>query len=219
MDKSADRLVNDIIHNLLNEEEKAFLRTIVREVNRFPFISRNRNALVREKEMTRHYERMSIKLDQVEETKNPALIMGVEYTLLDRDKKTLTQLAKRFGMDRFLKGDMTTNQKCRRAVGGALEALEYQAKYPTQFHEITNVACPRRHFDSHNLPLDAVRDAARTQANALRNDMKGLIQTDQERKRRDFLGKRHQNMITSEAVYKTIQMDAKSPRDGSHGLF
>ncbi len=87
MDKSADRLVNDIIHNLLNEEEKAFLRTIVREVNRFPFISRNRNALVREKEMTRHYERMSIKLDQVEETKNPALIMGVEYTLLDRDKK------------------------------------------------------------------------------------------------------------------------------------
>ncbi|MCC8165621.1 MAG: hypothetical protein LIQ31_05620, partial [Planctomycetes bacterium] len=62
-------------------------------------------------------------------------------------------------------------------------------------------------------------EAARSQANALRNDMKGLFQTDQERKRRDFLDRRYQNMVTGESIYTSIQMAAQRNRDNNHALF
>ncbi len=150
------------------------------------------------------------KLDNVRHTNKPALLLGVEYAVLERDERNLKQIAERDGLDRFLKADITTNQKGREAVGGALEALEFQVENSALYHAVMVLGSPRKIFDRQNLVVDIVRDAARTQANNLRNDMKGLVQTDLERKRRAFLERRHQNMVVCENMYTSMQKEART---------
>lgn len=204
MSEAAERFLH-----LLSRREIALYQKIANENGTFYQIAGRRNTARREEQLSDYFDFMVRLLEEVRQTNSVVFILAVEYLLLVRDGQHLQLLAEQAGVDRFLKTDITGNQKGADEIDAALNALEFQSRNKELYHAIIRIGTPLRAFDSRNLPKDVVRDAVKTQAARLRLDIRGLNQTGLERKKSAFLGQRHLNMAASEDMYKSIQREAE----------
>lgn len=201
--------------SLLNGEDTRLYQIAASRNSSFHYIFEERDLELREMQLNRYYDHMSKLFDQIRQTNNPALILAVEYAILLRDEWHLNNLVNTGNAPQFLQADITGNKSGKAAISGALDALDFQAGNSEIYHRIMAIGTSNRYFDKQNLALNIVRDAIRTQTSRLRTEMRGVNQSQMERKKCGFLEKRHENLLACGIIYKGLQRKAKLEREAN----
>ncbi|MCC8164697.1 MAG: hypothetical protein LIQ31_00765 [Planctomycetes bacterium] len=205
----------------LGGSEKSLLRRIKKTAQEFYELADGPN--IDAIKVGENLDTMAVHLEKARLSNSPAFILSVEATILSVDKLELTLVIERDlkqgkAISPYIKADITSLNDGLRQIGRASGVFALRARYGEDaYHDIATGSRSEKDVDADGTANDVLRQSCKSHGTRLQNMARGVSKTELDRKAQFVIGKRRENIVTCETLYKIQQREFVKRRAKSRG--